>query len=263
VRVYQFRHLGTSLEVAVHTCAGPPASTAKFQLPWVKLIASRKPNAYPAPMQTIALIDYGSGNVHSARRALVEAARLARRKVDVVLTDDPDEVSRADRIVLPGVGHFAQCKEALAARDGLIEAMEVRSLDEGRPFLGICVGMQLMADYGAEDGNTPGLGWIHGAVLPIEPGPGLPVPHMGWNEITPMMAHPVLDGLGPDPHAYFVHSYGFTPEDEMALAATASYGAPIVAAVAQGPLIGFQFHPEKSQAVGLKLLSNFLIWDPQ
>ena len=263
MRVYQFRHLGTSLEVAVHTCAGLPASTAKFQLEGVNLIATSRANAYPAAMQTVALIDYGSGNVHSARRALLEAARLSGGEVNAVLTDDPDEVSRADRIVLPGVGHFAQCKEALAARDGLIEAMEVRCLDEGYPFLGICVGMQLMADYGAEDGNTPGLGWIHGAVLPIEPGPGLPVPHMGWNAITPMMTHPVLDGLGPDPHAYFVHSYSLVPEDETALAATASYGVPIVAAVAQGPLIGFQFHPEKSQTVGLKLLSNFLSWIPE
>ncbi|MEO0467488.1 MAG: imidazole glycerol phosphate synthase subunit HisH [Pseudomonadota bacterium] len=262
MRVYQFRHLGTQLEVAVLTCAGPRPSTAKLNPVASTAIASTSANAYPAPMQTLALLDYGSGNVHSARRALIEAARLASIDVDVRLTDDPETVRDADRIVLPGVGHFAQCMSALQSPAGLVDAITEASMERGQPFLGICVGMQLLSDFGAEDGNTRGLGWIHGAVLPIEPGPGLAVPHMGWNAITPLMPHPVLADLGPDPHAYFVHSYSFVPEDETHIAASTSYGTPMVAAVADGPIIGTQFHPEKSQAVGLKLLSNFLQWTP-
>lgn len=219
--------------------------------------------AYGARMQTAVLIDYDSGNVHSAQRALVEAARLAGVDMTVELTSEADRVARADRVILPGVGHFAQCKGALAAKPGLIEAMEEAVHQRGVPFLGICVGMQLMADYGAEDGNTPGLGWIHGAVLPLDPGPGLRVPHMGWNDIAPRMDHPLLGGLGPDPHAYFVHSYAFSPEDEANIAASSDYGRDFVAAVARDNLFGTQFHPEKSQALGLKLLANFLTWTPK
>lgn len=214
-------------------------------------------------MQTAVLIDYDSGNVHSAERALVEAARLAGVEIRVTLTGDADAVARADRIILPGVGHFAQCKGALVARDGLVEAMEEAVHRRGVPFLGICVGMQLMADYGAEDGDTPGLGWVHGAVLPLDPGPGLRVPHMGWNDLALRMDHPVLEGLGPDPHAYFVHSYAFSPEDEANIAASCDYGRDFVAAIAQDNLFGTQFHPEKSQGLGLKLLGNFLTWDPK
>lgn len=213
-------------------------------------------------MKTVALIDYGSGNVHSAARALDAAARLAKLKREVRLTADPDEIADADRIVLPGVGHFADCMAGLAARDGVIEAMERVVLRRGVPFLGICVGMQLMADFGLEDGETRGLGWIHGQVRAIEPGPGFCVPHMGWNELELRLAHPVLEGLGPDPHAYFVHSYAFVPENEDEIAATCDYGAPIVAAIARDNLFGTQFHPEKSQEVGLRLLANFLRWDP-
>jgi glutamine amidotransferase len=213
-------------------------------------------------MQKVALIDYDSGNVHSAERALVEAARLAGKRADIQLTADPEFISRADRIVLPGVGHFAQCKGELEARPGVIEAMEDAVHDRGKPFLGICVGMQLLADFSLEDGETAGLGWVHGMVQPIEPGPGLPIPHMGWNSLEIRMDHPVLDGLGEDPHAYFVHSYALSPEDESQIAALTEYGRPIVAAVARDNVFGTQFHPEKSQAVGLKLLSNFLTWKP-
>lgn len=213
-------------------------------------------------MQTIALIDYDSGNVHSAERALVEAARLSGKRAEMVLTADPEVIARADRIVLPGVGHFAQCKAALEARTGVIEAMEEAVHRRGRPFLGICVGMQLLADFSMEDGETSGLGWVHGMVQAIEPGPGHRIPHMGWNSLEIRGNHPVLQGLGEDPHAYFVHSYALSPEDESQIAALTEYGRPIVAAVASGPVFGTQFHPEKSQSVGLKLLANFLTWKP-
>jgi len=213
-------------------------------------------------MQTIALIDYDSGNVHSAKRALVEAARLVGTDARVELTADPDRIARADRIVLPGVGHFAQCKAALAAREGVIDAMEQAVFNRATPFLGICVGMQLLADFSLEDGEVRGLGWVHGAVQAIDPGPGHRVPHMGWNVLELCGNHHVLSGLGPDPHAYFVHSYALSPENENQIVALAEYGRPIVAAVARDTVFGTQFHPEKSQAVGLKLLSNFLTWTP-
>ncbi|MEM1149990.1 MAG: imidazole glycerol phosphate synthase subunit HisH [Pseudomonadota bacterium] len=213
-------------------------------------------------MQTVALIDYDSGNVHSAARALAEAARLAGVDVHVELTADPDTISEADRIVLPGVGHFAQCKGALLARGGVIEAMERAIFDRARPFLGICVGMQLLADFSLEDGDVRGLGWVHGAVQAIDPGAGHRVPHMGWNELELTGGHHVLSGLGKDPHAYFVHSYALAPENETHIAALTEYGRPIVAAVARDTIFGTQFHPEKSQGVGLKLLSNFLTWAP-
>ncbi|MEM1105425.1 MAG: imidazole glycerol phosphate synthase subunit HisH [Pseudomonadota bacterium] len=213
-------------------------------------------------MQTTALIDYGSGNVHSARRALLEAARQGEREVEVVLTGDPAVIVSADRIVLPGVGHFAQCRGALADKAGVIDALEEAVLDRATPFLGICVGMQLLADFSLEDGDARGLGWLHGAVQPIEPGPGLPVPHMGWNALIPQGRHPVLADLGPRPHAYFVHSFAMSPENARHIAALAEYGRPLVAAVANGPIFGTQFHPEKSQSVGLKILSNFLRWAP-
>ena len=213
-------------------------------------------------MQTLALIDHGSGNIHSAGRAVLEAARRSGRDVRLELTRDPDVIRRADRIILPGVGHFADCMAAMEAADGLIAALEQAVLRRGAAFLGICVGMQMLADFGAEDGNTSGLGWIHGAVLPLAPGSGWPVPHMGWNNLEIRSRHPVLAGLGDDPHAYFVHSYAFSPEDEGQVAALTDYGGPVVAAVARDNLIGTQFHPEKSQETGLRLLANFLEWDP-
>ncbi len=211
-------------------------------------------------MQTIALIDYGSGNIHSAARALRAAADLAEVSCEIELTDQPERLARADRIVLPGVGHFADCMAGLKARDGLVEALENEVIRGGKPFLGICVGMQLMADIGLEDGETAGLGWISGRVAPIRPEGGLAVPHMGWNEIRAYKPHPVLQGLGDLSHVYFVHSYAFDSASDSTIAATTEYGQTIAAAVAKDNLFGTQFHPEKSQKAGLQLLANFVKW---
>lgn len=210
-------------------------------------------------MTRLALIDYGSGNLHSCARALAAAAGDAGA---VQVTSRPDDIRAADRIVLPGVGHFADCAGALRAIPGMVEALEEAVITKGRPFLGICVGMQLMADLGLEDGETRGLGWIHGVVEGLTPAPGLPVPHVGWNSLLIPAPHPVLDGLGDEPHAYFTHSYAFRPEEPSEVAAWTDYGAPVAAAVARGNLIGTQFHPEKSQRLGLTLLANFLKWRP-
>lgn len=210
----------------------------------------------------IALIDYGSGNIHSAARALRVAANTARKTREIRVTSDPAALANADRIVLPGVGHFADCMAGLKARAGLIEALEDQVIRAGKPFLGICVGMQLMANIGREDGETPGLGWIEGAVDKIAPGPGHPVPHMGWNEIVPSGSHPVLAGLGVGENFYFVHSYAFKPDNAAHSAAHTSYGKHFTACIARGNLFGTQFHPEKSQTAGLKLLSNFVTWTP-
>ncbi len=210
----------------------------------------------------IALIDYGSGNVHSAARALRAAANNAKKTREVRLTSDPDALRSADRIVLPGVGHFRDCKAGIEARDGLAEALREQVVEAGKPFLGICVGMQLMADFGLEDGETRGFGWIHGQVAPLDPGPGFRIPHMGWNEVSDTSGHPVLAGLGDGAHAYFVHSYAFQPEDEAHIAGMTDYGAPFAACVARDNLFGTQFHPEKSQETGLKLLSNWVLWTP-
>ncbi|MEO0983104.1 MAG: imidazole glycerol phosphate synthase subunit HisH [Pseudomonadota bacterium] len=213
-------------------------------------------------MKTIALIDYGSGNVHSAARALASAAADAGGDWEVALTAEPSALRAADRIVLPGVGHFRDCMEGVQTRDGLVEALEEQILDAGKPFLGICVGMQLMADFGLEDGETRGLGWIHGQVDKIDPGPGFRVPHMGWNELSDTSGHPALANLPREPHAYFVHSYAFQPEEEERIAAVTDYGTPIIAAVARDNLFGTQFHPEKSQETGLKILQNWIRWRP-
>ena len=213
-------------------------------------------------MKRIALIDYGSGNIHSAERALLEAAARAERRREISVTADPLAVKHSDAIVLPGVGHFADCAENLRAKAGLVDALEEAVLKDGKPFLGICVGMQLLADIGREDGDTPGLGWIPGEVVKIDPGPDYRVPHMGWNEITPSREHPMLAGLGDRPHVYFTHSYVFRTGRAEHTAATANYGRPLVAAVAKDNIFGTQFHPEKSQTTGLKLLSNFMTWEP-
>ncbi len=213
-------------------------------------------------MSRLALIDYGSGNIHSAEQALARAANEAGEHHDICLTADPDLVRRADRIVLPGVGHFGDCMSALTERDGLTEALEEAVQSKGRPFLGICVGMQMMADFSLEDGERAGLGWLHGAVIPLQPGPGRRIPHMGWNDLVTLSGHPLLDGLGPDPHGYFVHSYQFSPEDETHVVASTDDHGPIIAAVARDTLFGTQFHPEKSQSTGLALLTNFMRWDP-
>ena len=213
-------------------------------------------------MKRIALIDYGSGNLHSAERALMEAASRTGQDCEISVTSDPLVLQHSDAVVLPGVGHFADCATNLRVIDGLVDALEEAVLNKGKPFLGICVGMQLLADVGLEDGETPGLGWIAGKVEKIDPGPDYRIPHMGWNEITPQMDHPVLRGLGDAPHFYFVHSYAMQPANTDHIAATANYGRPLVAAIARDNIFGTQFHPEKSQTVGLKLLSNFMIWEP-
>lgn len=213
-------------------------------------------------MKRIALIDYSSGNIHSAERALLEAAVRAERRREVTVTADPLAIEQSDAIVLPGVGHFADCAANLRSKDGLVEALEKAVLKDGKPFLGICVGMQLLADIGREDGQTPGLGWIPGEVVKIDPGPDYRVPHMGWNSILPKLDHPILSGLGDDPHVYFTHSYVYRTAQTEHTAATSAYGTPIVAAIARDNIFGTQFHPEKSQSTGLKILSNFMTWEP-
>lgn len=213
-------------------------------------------------MNLVALIDYGSGNVHSAAGALTEAARRADLAIEIAVTDDLATIASADRIILPGVGHYADCADNLRARPGLVDTLETAVLDKKIPFLGICVGMQLLADFGLEDGETRGLGWIHGVVDRIRPGPGLRVPHVGWNELAIPRPHALLSGLGDQPHAYFTHSYAFAPEDMADIAATTEYGTRFTSAVARDNIFGTQFHPEMSQRVGLRLLANFLQWSP-
>jgi len=215
---------------------------------------------------TVAVIDYGSGNLHSAAKALERAAREGGHNEPIIVTSDPDAVGRADRIVLPGVGAFADCKRGLDAVPGLVEAMTEAVCERGRPFLGICVGMQLLAERGLEHGVTAGLGWIRGEVDRIQPtDPGLKIPHMGWNTLAPKRTHALFDGIELGPrglHAYFVHSYQLAPADKADLVADADYGGPVTAAVARGNVAGTQFHPEKSQRLGLALLANFLRWKP-
>ena len=212
-------------------------------------------------MSTVALIDYGSGNIASAAKALARAANGASQ--EVIVTADPGQVSRADRIVLPGVGAFADCMRGLNAVPGLVEALNESVIAKGKPFLGICVGMQLMARDGREFGVHKGLGWIDGEVVPMTPAdPALKIPHMGWNEIAAVRDHPVFAGIEPGAHAYFVHSFELKPEKNGELLATTDYGGPVTAAVGRDNMVGTQFHPEKSQAVGLRLLSNFLAWTP-
>jgi glutamine amidotransferase len=213
-------------------------------------------------MKQVALIDYGSGNLHSAARALREAAAQSGTDHEILVTDKPEDILAADRIVLPGVGHFAECAAGLRARHGVVDALNEAVLKQARPFFGICVGMQLMATAGLEDGHTPGLAWIKGVVDIITPGEGLRVPHMGWNSLTFPRPHPVFADLGEDPHVYFTHSYAMQPDNPADIAATTDYGGPMVAAVARRNMFGTQFHPEKSQRTGLKILSNFLTWAP-
>jgi glutamine amidotransferase len=211
-------------------------------------------------MSNVVLIDYGSGNLPSARKALAVAAGDAAR---IVVSDDPQVVANADRVVLPGVGAFAACMGALNDRPGLIEAMNEAVRVRGAPFLGICVGMQLMATRGLEFGVTQGLDWIGGDVKLLEPSdPAFKVPHMGWNGLGVSREHPLLAGLGADPQMYFTHSFGFYPDDPATVAASVDHGGVFAAMVAKDNMAGAQFHPEKSQANGLKLLTNFLEWKP-
>ena len=209
-----------------------------------------------------ALIDYGSGNIASAAKALGRAAGDAGGQA-IVVTADPKVVKKADRIVLPGVGAFADCMRGLSAVPGMIEALNETVLKNGTPFLGICVGMQLMATAGREFGRHPGLNWIEGDVAPIAPTDRtLKIPHMGWNEIEMAQNHPIFSGLEPGANAYYVHSFEMKPASRTHLLATTNYGGAITAAIGRDNLVGTQFHPEKSQAVGLRILANFLNWAP-
>jgi len=208
-----------------------------------------------------ALIDYGSGNLASAAKALARAA--ASTGHEIVTTADPEVVLDAERIVLPGVGAFADCMNGLAAVPGMIEVLREKVLKEGAPFLGICVGMQLLATVGREFGDHAGLGWIAGEVVKITPDdPDLKIPHMGWNELKLLKPHPLLTGIASGAHAYFVHSFQMKPTLPDDLLATTDYGGPLTAMVGNENIAGTQFHPEKSQATGLKLLENFLRWKP-
>ncbi len=217
-------------------------------------------------MQTVAIIDYGSGNLHSAAKAFERAARDGGHDARILVTADADVVAAADRIVLPGVGAFADCKRGLDAVPGMRAALETAVIKGGRPFLGICVGMQLMAKRGLEFETTPGLGWIKGDVVQIRPqGAGFKIPHMGWNTLTLVRPHVLLNGIDLGPkglHAYFVHSFHLVADDPNQLIATTDHGGPITAIVGRDNMLGTQFHPEKSQTLGLKLIANFLAWKP-
>ena len=215
---------------------------------------------------SVAIVDYGSGNLHSAAKAFERAARDAGLAEAIVVTSDPDAVAAASRVVLPGVGAFADCRRGLDDIAGMIEALEQNVRQRGRPFFGICVGMQLMAERGREYQVTPGLGWIAGEVDRIAPSdPNLKIPHMGWNTLNMSKPHPLLADipLGPDGlHAYFVHSYELKVAQRSDLVAQADYGGPLTAIVGRDNMVGTQFHPEKSQRLGLALIANFLKWTP-
>jgi glutamine amidotransferase len=215
---------------------------------------------------TVAVVDYGSGNLHSAAKAFERAAHDTGLDQPIVVTADPAAVARADRVVLPGVGAFADCRRGLDAVDGMVEALEEAVRRKGRPFFGICVGMQLLAERGREYEVTEGLGWIPGEVDRIAPNdPGLKIPHMGWNTLNVARAHPLLGDLqfgARGLHAYFVHSYQLKPAEPADLVAAADYGGAVTAIVARDNMVGTQFHPEKSQRLGLALIANFLKWKP-
>jgi glutamine amidotransferase len=214
-------------------------------------------------MQSVALIDYGSGNLRSAEKALQKAAASLARPAEVTATDDPDVIARADLVVLPGVGAFAACMNAFAARPGVREAITEAVQGRGVPFLGICVGMQLLATRGLEFGETPGLDWIAGDVKRIEPaGEHFKVPHMGWNQLAGELPPAIFAGLGEAPHMYFTHSFAIFPTHGTDVAAETDHGGRFPAAVLRGNVAGVQFHPEKSQASGARLLANVLEWRP-
>jgi glutamine amidotransferase len=214
----------------------------------------------------VAIIDYGSGNLHSAAKAFERAARQGGSPLKVKVTAEPDEVRVAERIVLPGVGAFADCRQGLVNIPGMIEALDESVRQRGKPFLGICVGLQLMAERGLEHGLTPGLGWIAGEVRAIEPGdPTLKIPHMGWNTLDIAREHALFEGIPTGAgglNAYFVHSYHLVPSGADTLVATTDYAGPITAFIAKDNMAGSQFHPEKSQTLGLALIANFLKWKP-
>lgn len=215
---------------------------------------------------SVAVVDYGSGNLHSVAKAFERAARESGHDQPINVTSDPAQIACADRVVLPGVGAFADCRRGLDAIGGMVDALNEAVLRRGRPFFGICVGMQLMAERGREYQVTPGLGWIAGEVDRIAPNdPGLKIPHMGWNTLDKLAPHPLFDGLSLGPsglHAYFVHSYALKPTHRADLIAQADYGGPLTAIVGRDNMVGTQFHPEKSQRLGLALIANFLKWKP-
>jgi len=215
---------------------------------------------------SVAIVDYGSGNLHSAAKAFERAARESGHAQPILVTSKPDDIARADRVVLPGVGAFADCRRGLDAISGMIDALNESVRKRGRPFFGICVGMQLMAERGREYQVTPGLGWIAGEVDRIAPGDAaLKIPHMGWNTLNMLQTHPLLEDIpvGADGlHAYFVHSYELKPARRADLIAQADYGGPLTAIVGRDNMVGTQFHPEKSQRLGLALIANFLKWKP-
>jgi len=216
---------------------------------------------------SVAIIDYGSGNLHSVAKAFERAARDGAAACGgIAVTRDPEAVRSAGRVVLPGVGAFADCRAGLDAVPGMMEALQEAVRRRGRPFLGICVGMQLMAERGREYVVTSGMGWIRGEVCRIRPGdPGLKIPHMGWNTIDLRRTHPVFDGIplgATGLHAYFVHSYHLEVEDGADLVAASDYGGQVTAAVGHDNFVGTQFHPEKSQRLGLAVIANFLKWKP-
>jgi len=214
----------------------------------------------------VAVIDPGSGNLASVRRAFERVAREAGADAEIRVTTDADDLRAADRIVLPGQGAFAACRRGLDALPGMTEALTDEVIVRGKPFLGICVGMQLMAARGLEHGTTPGLGWIEGEIAPMDPrdegGTPLPLPQMGWNALRPARPHPLLDGVAAGDHAYFVHSYALSGGRDEELIAAAEYGGTVPAVVGRANLAGTQFHAEKSGSVGLRILANFLEWRP-
>jgi glutamine amidotransferase len=213
---------------------------------------------------SLVVVDYGSGNLRSVAKACERAVTENGLRFKVVVTSDAEIVAKADRIILPGVGAFADCKSGLAALPGMIEALEKAVLRDKKPFLGICVGMQLLAERGLEHGEQQGLGWIKGEVCRLDPSDSsLKIPHMGWNELifTPD-AHPLLAGIKPGAHAYFVHSYHFLCAKPKERLAHVVYGEEVTALIGRENIVGTQFHPEKSQANGLRLLGNFLKWNP-
>ena len=216
-------------------------------------------------MPTTVIIDYGSGNLRSVQKALERAARESNTSTEVLISSDPKQVADAARIVLPGVGAFGDCIGSLRGLDGIEDALNSAVRDRKVPFLGICVGMQLLADVGREHGDHQGLGWISGEVVPLAPAdPTLNIPHMGWNElVVSKPKHTFLNGISTGDHAYFAHSYQFKPAVPETVMAHVEFGGAACAAIAKANIFGTQFHPEKSQATGLRLLSNFLTWKPK
>jgi glutamine amidotransferase len=213
---------------------------------------------------SVVIVDYGSGNLRSAAKAFERAIAEAGSAESVTVTADPEVVLGAERVVLPGVGAFGDCMDGLARLPGMLDALDAAVIRGGKPFLGICVGMELMAEVGREHGDHTGLGWIPGEVAALAPADAaLKIPHMGWNELA-MAApgHPVFAGIGPGAHVYFVHSYRFICADPGHVLATVDYGGPVIATVGRDNIVGTQFHPEKSQATGLRLITNFLGWRP-